>query len=46
MYFWKIESLKDDIRNHRFTEKDRFIYALISVAVSVMAIELMYYAPP
>ncbi|WP_062260443.1 hypothetical protein [Endozoicomonas arenosclerae] len=45
MYFWKIESLKDDIRNQKFTEKGRFIYALISVAVSVAGLELMTRIP-
>jgi len=31
MYFWKIEDLKKDIRNNNFTEKDRFIYLIISL---------------
>jgi uncharacterized membrane-anchored protein YitT (DUF2179 family) len=45
MYFWRIEKLKEDIRANRLTEKDRFIYALIYIAVSAAAMEVMLYIP-
>lgn len=45
MYFWKIESLKEDIKANEFTEKDRFIYAFIYVALSANAMEAMTHMP-
>ncbi|MBR9788621.1 MAG: hypothetical protein GYB40_11860 [Vibrionaceae bacterium] len=39
MYLWNIEALKRDIVGGRFTEKDRFIYALIYIVFSAVAFE-------
>jgi len=41
MYFWKIEKLKEDIRESKLTEKDRFIYALIYLVLGAIVMELM-----
>jgi hypothetical protein len=40
MYFWNIEALKSDIRNNQLTEKIKFIYALIYIGLSTIALEL------
>lgn len=45
MYFWKIEALKQDIKSNHFYEKDRFSYAFIFIALSVIGMEAMMYAP-
>ena len=45
MYFWKIEKLKEDIKTENFRENDRFIYALISIGVSVISIEAIKLMP-
>jgi uncharacterized membrane-anchored protein YitT (DUF2179 family) len=45
MYFWNIEKLKEDIRADRVTEKDRFIYALIYLAFSVISFEFLTHVP-
>jgi uncharacterized membrane-anchored protein YitT (DUF2179 family) len=39
MYFWKIEKLKEDIKNKTFSEKDRFIYAFIYIILSAVLME-------
>jgi len=41
MYFWKIEALKEDIINDRFTEKDRFVYLMIYLVLCAVGIEAM-----
>ncbi|MEZ9368709.1 hypothetical protein AB4140_07775 [Shewanella sp. 10N.286.51.B2] len=45
MYFWKIESLKEDIIQGNLTEKNKFYYALIYIAISVISFELIAYTP-
>ncbi len=45
MYFWKIEKLKDDIKVGYFTEKDRFIYALIYFMSCAIGMEVMMLMP-
>lgn len=45
MYFWKIEALKEDIKNNRFTEKDRFVYGLIYIVLCAGGMEAMMRLP-
>ena len=45
MYFWKIESLKKDIKENKLTEKDKFIYLFISIILSTIGMELMTFMP-
>ena len=45
MYFWKIDRLKEDHKSEAFTEKDRFIYAFIYIAIGVIGFEFMMYVP-
>ncbi|MEE9337564.1 MAG: hypothetical protein V3U87_05750 [Methylococcaceae bacterium] len=45
MYFWKIEVLKEDIKNGLFTEKDRFIYGLIYIVLCAAGMEAMMRMP-
>jgi len=44
MYFWKIESLKNDIRSNKLSERDRFNYALIYIVLNALSLELMSYS--
>lgn len=46
MYFWNIENLKKDIAKGQFSEKDRFIYALIYVVLGAILMEGMILMPP
>lgn len=39
MYFWKIEKLKEDIRNNSLTESERFKYAIVTFTVLAMSTE-------
>ena len=41
MYYWNIKSLKDDIRNNKLSEHDRFLYALIYVVLGSISMEAM-----
>jgi len=43
MYFINIKQLKQDIINKEFTEKDRFIYALIYIAIYAISNELAFF---
>ncbi len=45
MYFWKIDNLKEDIKNGRFTEKDRFVYCLIYIILCAVGMEAMMRLP-
>lgn len=45
MYFWKIEKLKEDIRQDRLTEKDKFLYMLVSVVIYAILFEILAYMP-
>lgn len=45
MYFWKIENLKEDIKNNNFTEKDRFIYVFIYIVLGAITMEIMAILP-
>ena len=45
MYFWKIEQLKEDIKSNRLSEKDRFIYTFIYIALGAIAMESMIWMP-
>lgn len=45
MYFWKIEALKEDIKNDRFSEKDRFLYGLIYIVLCAACMEAMMRLP-
>lgn len=45
MYFIKINKLKEDIREKRFGEKDRFIYAFIYIFLNTLFIEFSLYFP-
>ena len=45
MYFFNINKLKDDIREKRLKEKDRFIYAFIYIFLSVLFLEVNLYFP-
>lgn len=45
MYFWKIEKLKEDIKNNRFNEKDRFLYGTINVVLWAVGMEVMARLP-
>jgi len=43
MYFWSIDKLKEDQRSGKFTEKDRFIYAFIQIALSIIGMQSVRY---
>ncbi|KOO12754.1 hypothetical protein AKJ18_22210 [Vibrio xuii] len=45
MYIWNIESLKEDIKSGRLTEKDRFIYMFLTLIFTVLSIELALRIP-
>lgn len=45
MYIWKINALKEQIATGQQTEKDRFIYCLIYVTLSVVGMESMSHIP-
>ena len=45
MYIWKISRLKEDIKSDSLTEQDRFIYALVYVALSALCFEAMSFIP-
>lgn len=45
MYFWDIESLKEDIRRGEFADKELIPYILMSVALYAMGIEFAGYFP-
>jgi uncharacterized membrane-anchored protein YitT (DUF2179 family) len=45
MYFWKIDKLKEDIKNNEFYEKDRFLYSVIYVTFCAIGLELMWLIP-
>jgi hypothetical protein len=45
MYFWKIDLLKEDIRNGSFGERETFIYILIYIGLNALAYEFMAYFP-
>ena len=45
MYFWKIEKLKQDIRENSFNEKDRFLYACIYIALGIVFMKLAMFYP-
>ena len=44
MYFINIKQLKEDIVNHEFREKDRFIYVFISIILYTIFTELSFLA--
>ena len=41
MYFTNIKGLKKDIVEKKFSERDRFVYIIISLTLSVIVMELM-----
>ena len=45
MYFWKIGSLKEEIKKGELKEKDRFLYALIYIILSAIGMEAMGLMP-
>jgi len=45
MYFWKIESLKQDIRADLFTDKNLIPYVVLYIGCCVAAIEMNGYLP-
>jgi len=45
MYFWKIDRLKEDIKNGELVEKDKFIYALIYIVLCEVALYTMAWIP-
>lgn len=45
MYFWKIEKLKESIRENKLTEKQRFIYLILYVVLGAICLEVMAYIP-
>lgn len=45
MYFWKIEKLKEDIKNDELVEKDKFIYALIYIVLCEVVLYTMAWIP-
>ena len=45
MSFWKIEKLQEDIKSNEFSEKDRFIYALIFLTLATASIEFEIWLP-
>lgn len=45
MHYWKIDNLKDEIRQGELKEKDRFLYALIYITLSAIAVEAMELMP-
>ena len=45
MYLWKIENLKDDIRNKSVDEYQMFIYFMIFLVVSYLVIDMDYLWP-
>lgn len=45
MYFWKIEKLKEDIREGTLSEKDRFSYMFLSSIITVLLMVLLRYTP-
>lgn len=45
MYFWKIEELKNEIRANRLSERGRFAYAFIYLALCIIGMEVSIYMP-
>ena len=45
MYFWKIGSLKEEIKKRELKEKDRFLYTLIYIILSAIGMEAMGLMP-
>lgn len=45
MYFWKIELLKDDIRNNKFDDKALLPYIILTIALYTFGTEIMAYSP-
>ena len=45
MYFWKIESLKEDIANGSFTDKELIPYVVLYVCLYAVGIEIAAYSP-
>ncbi len=45
MYFWKIESLKRDIENRSFTDKELIPYVVLFVGFYALASEFTVYLP-
>ena len=45
MYFWKIDSLKEDIRNGQLPERDKFIYAFIYIILTAVGLEALSWVP-
>jgi len=45
MYFWNINNIKKDIREHRLSETQIFYYVLLYVALSALGMELATYFP-
>ncbi|OGW34657.1 MAG: hypothetical protein A2010_14790 [Nitrospirae bacterium GWD2_57_9] len=45
MHYWKISSLKEEIRKGELTEKDRFLYALIYIILTAISVEAMALMP-
>ncbi|TOO77290.1 hypothetical protein CGH30_25110, partial [Vibrio parahaemolyticus] len=41
MYFWDVQSLKNDIRANKLSEKDKFLYMFLSIAFVTIGIELI-----
>lgn len=45
MYFWDVQSLKNDIRANKLSEKDKFLYMFLSIAFVTIGIELISISP-
>ncbi|TOC20077.1 hypothetical protein CGJ90_22275 [Vibrio parahaemolyticus] len=45
MYFWDVQSLKNDIRANKLSEKDKFLYMFSSIAFVTIGIELISISP-
>jgi hypothetical protein len=45
MYYWKISSLKEEIRKGALQEKDKFLYALIYIILSAVGVEAVALLP-
>lgn len=45
MYFWKVESLKEDMANGIFTDKELIPYIVLSAGLYAVVIEMIGYLP-
>jgi len=45
MYFWKIESLKDDIKNNKFDDKALLPYIILTITLYTFGTEIIAYLP-